>query len=56
MTSFRKLWNTLIDAIKPEMLRESHQAHQAHQARHAGPRAISVDRRPFNVSTFSKGR
>lgn len=47
MTSFRKLWNTLIDSIKPQMLRESGHAH------HAGPRAISVDRRPFNVS---KGR
>ena len=47
MTSFRKLWNTLIDSIKPQMLRESHHAHQA------GPHAISVDRRPFNVS---KGR
>ena len=50
MTSFRKLWNSLIDAIKPQMLRESE---HANHARHAGPRAISVDRRPFNVS---KGR
>ena len=50
MTSFRKLWNTLIDSIKPQMLRESDHADRAH---HAGPRAISVDRRPFNVS---KGR
>ena len=47
MTSFRKLWNTLIDAIKPEMLREQHQ----HQP--ADPYAISIDRRPFNVT---KGR
>ena len=44
MTPFRKLWNTFIDAIKPQMLREQH---------HGGPRAVAVDTRPFNVS---KGR
>ena len=44
MTSFRKLWNIFVDAIKPDMLREHSQA---------GPYAIVVDTRPFNVS---KGR
>ena len=44
MTPFRKLWNTFIDAIKPQMLREQHQG---------GAHAIAVDTRPFNIS---KGR
>jgi hypothetical protein len=48
MTSFRKLWTTFVDSIKPQMLREADQA---------GQRSISVDTRPFNVSSFStKGR
>lgn len=48
MTSFRKLWTTLVDSIKPQMLRESDRAD-----RHS----IFVDTRPFNVSSFSnKGR
>jgi hypothetical protein len=48
MTPFRKLWTTFVDAIKPQMLRELEQA---------GRNSISVDTRPFNVSSFSdKGR
>ena len=45
MTSFRKLWNTFVDSIKPQLIRESE---------HVGPHAISVDTRPFNMS--NKGR
>jgi hypothetical protein len=44
MTPFRKLWNTFVDAIKPQMLRD----------RDAGLHAIVVDTRPFNMS--GKGR
>ena len=44
MTSFRKLWNTFVESIKPQMLREQNEA---------GPYAIVVDTRPFNDS---KGR
>jgi hypothetical protein len=44
MTSFRKLWNTFVDSLKPQILREHHQP---------GPYAIIVDSRPFTVS---KGR
>jgi hypothetical protein len=48
MTSFRKLWTTFVDAIKPQLLRESDQV---------GLHSIFVDTRPFNVSSFSqKGR
>jgi hypothetical protein len=48
MTSFRKLWTTFVDSIKPQMLRESDPA---------GRRSIAVDTRPFNVASFSsKGR
>ena len=48
MTSFRKLWTTLVDSIKPQMLRESDQA---------GSHSIVINTRPFNVSSFSnKGR
>jgi hypothetical protein len=48
MTSFRKLWVTLVDSIKPQMLRESEQV---------GLHSIFVDTRPFKVSSFSnKGR
>lgn len=40
MTPFRKLWNTLIEAIKPPLLRE-----------HAEPglHAIVLDTRPFRL-------
>ena len=44
MTSFRKLWNTFVDSLKPQMLREHNQA---------GPYVTIVDSRPF---TISKGR
>ena len=48
MTSFRKLWITFVDSIKPQMLRDADQA---------GRPSIAVDTRPFNVSSFStKGR
>lgn len=45
MTPFRKLWNTLVEAIKPPLLREN-----ADTGRHA----IVVDTRPFHLS--AKGR
>jgi hypothetical protein len=44
MTPFRKLWNTFVDAIKPQMLRE----------KDVGLHAIVVNTRPFNMS--GKGR
>jgi hypothetical protein len=48
MTSFRKLWTTFVDSIKPQMLRESDQV---------GLHSIVVNTRPFNVSSLSnKGR
>lgn len=48
MTSFRKLWTTFVDSIKPQMLRD---------ADRGGLHSIYVDQRPFNVANFSsKGR
>jgi hypothetical protein len=44
MTSFRKLWTTLVDSLKPQLLRETSQG---------GLHSIYVDTRPFNIS---KGR
>jgi hypothetical protein len=50
MTTFRKLWTTLVDSIKP-------QAQLRREAREAGLHSIFVDTRPFNTSSFShKGR
>ena len=51
MTPFRKLWNTLVDAIKPQMLREMDEGGQRNKV---GLHAIVVDTRPFNAS--GKGR
>ncbi|WP_156369623.1 hypothetical protein [Duganella sp. Leaf126] len=45
MTPFRKLWNTLIDAIKPPLLRDK---------AGVGQHAIMVDTRPFGAG--GKGR
>lgn len=45
MTPFKKLWNTFVDAIKPQMLRERDSA---------GFRVVVSDTRPFNLS--GKGR
>jgi hypothetical protein len=50
MTPFRKLWNTFVDAIKPQMLRERDAGLQSDVGLHA----IVVDTRPFNMS--GKGR
>jgi hypothetical protein len=48
MTSFRKLWTTFVNSIKPQMLRE---------ANSVGLHSIHIDTRPFNVASFSsKGR
>ncbi len=44
MTSFRKLWTTFVDSIKPQMLREPNPV---------GLHSIYVDTRPFNVASFS---
>lgn len=44
MTPFRKLWNTFVEAIKPQMLRD----------KDVGLHAIVVNTRPFNMS--GKGR
>jgi hypothetical protein len=44
MTSFRKLWGSFVDSIKPQLLRE---------ANPVGLHSIYVDTRPFNVATFS---
>lgn len=51
MTPFRKLWNTFVDAIKPQMLREMDAGGQRGKT---GPHAIVVNTRPFNLS--GKGR
>ncbi len=40
MTSFRKLWATLVDSIKPQMLRESAQV---------GLHSIVVNTRPLTM-------
>lgn len=50
MTPFRKLWNTFVDAIKPQMLRER----DAGLRGEIGLHSIVVDTRPFNMS--GKGR
>lgn len=42
MTSFRKLWSTFIDTLKPRAVRE---------AQRQGLHAIFVDTRPFNISS-----
>ncbi|NYE63382.1 hypothetical protein FHW58_004612 [Duganella sp. 1224] len=41
MTSFRKLWTTFVDAIKPQALRDPNMA---------GLHSIYVDKRPFTAS------
>lgn len=38
MTSFRKLWGSFVDSIKPQLLRETS---------HGGLHSIYVDTRPF---------
>jgi hypothetical protein len=40
MTSFRKLWTTFVDAIKPQALRDSNPG---------GLHSIYVDSRPFSA-------
>jgi hypothetical protein len=45
MTSFRKLWNTFVDSIKPQLVREHDQL---------GLHSIFVDTQAFTVT--NKGR
>lgn len=45
MTSFRKLWGSFVESIKPQLLREAHQG---------GLHSIYVDTRPFNLATFKE--
>ena len=44
MTSFKKLWTAFVDSIKPEVLRDTNPV---------GLHSIYVDKRPFNLSSFS---
>jgi hypothetical protein len=44
MASFRKLWITLVDSLKPQAVRARD---------HAELHSIYVDTRPFNISTSS---
>jgi len=46
MTSFRKLWGSFVESLKPQLLRETNQG---------GLHSIYVDTRPFNTGAF-KGR
>ena len=45
MTSFRKLWGSFVEAIKPQLLRESPTG---------GLHSIYVDTRPFNTAAFKE--
>lgn len=40
MTSFRKLWGSFVESLKPQLLRD---------AKHGGLHSIYVDTRPFNA-------
>lgn len=42
MTSFRKLWTTLVDSLKPQAVRAQDPV---------GLHSIYIDTRPFNIST-----
>jgi hypothetical protein len=44
MTSFKKLWTTFVDALKPEAIRNPNPV---------GLHSIYIDTRPFNVGNFS---
>lgn len=41
MTSFRKLWTTFVDSLKPQLVRETSQG---------GLHSIYVDVRPFSMT------